>query len=210
MEKDMRLRNSQILGCLCAVIALSFAANVSAQNLLVNPDFETGDLTGWQVFGNDASASVTVQSPDNGPSGPGTHNAYLDNQAEARALLLKQSTAAGSAGPGTIVYSFDLKLDQADVGGVLFVNMFAEQAGGGVIGGSGLLGPFWPWNTWTTYSGSFVAPANTDFLTIQIEAVTGAAIGTNCRAHVDNVSLGPDETVAVESTTWSGIKAVYR
>ncbi|MBC8426484.1 hypothetical protein H8E07_20400 [bacterium] len=199
-------------GCILAVLALTLAGNVApalADNLLSNGDFETGDLTDWLVFGQDANANASVLSGDNGPSAPGTHNAFLDNQAETRALLLKQSTPAGSGIAGTTLYSFDLKLDQADVGGVLFVNIFAEVAGGGVIGGSGLMGPFWPWNDWVNYSGSFVAPANTDFLTIQIEAVTGANPDSNCRAHVDNVVLDQG-TVAAEEMNWSDIKALYR
>lgn len=197
---------------LLALLALTLVVGVGpvlADNLLSNADFETGDLTDWLVYGQSPASDIVVQSGDNGPAAPGTHNAFLDNQAEALALLLKQSTPAGSAIPGSVLYSFDLKLDQADVGGVLFVNIFAEQAGGGVIGGSGLMGPFWPWGAWTTYSGSFTAPANTDFLTIQIEAVTGANIGTSCRAHADNVVLDQG-TVATEQMSWSGIKALYR
>ena len=88
------------------------------------------------LFGQSPSSDVTIQSPDNGPSAPGTHNAFLDNQAQAIGLGLKQTTVPGSATEGEVNYSFDLKLDQADVGGVLFVEIFAEQSGAGVIGGS--------------------------------------------------------------------------
>ena len=38
-------------------------------------------------------------------------------------LNMKQTTAPGSVGAGTLNYSFDLKLDQADVGGVFFVEL---------------------------------------------------------------------------------------
>ena len=72
------------------------------------------------------------------------------------------------------------------------------------------MGPFWAWE-WTQFDGSFVAPANTDFLTIQFVATTGAAAGTNCVAHVDNVYLsqsGPP--VPAESVNWSDTKAMYR
>ncbi len=196
-----------VLGCALAVLAL--AGSALADNLLTNGDFETGDLTGWEVFGEDANATASVLSGDNGPSAPGTHNAFLDNQAEARALLLKQSTPAGSGIAGATLWSLDLLLDSADVGGVVFVNIFAEVEGGGVIGGSGLQGPFWAWNDWTPYGGSFVAPAGTDHLTIQIEAVTGAAMGTNCRVHVDNVVLDQG-TVGNEEMNWSRIKSLYR
>lgn len=208
----MKFGKSLVLCSMFAVLAIPLVLGVSdarADNLILNPDFESGDLSNWLVFGQSPSSDVVVETGDNGPSAPGTHNAFLDNQAEGLALLLKQSTEAGSGIAGQVLYSFDLKLDEAEVGGVLFVNIFAEQAGGGVIGGSGLLGPFWPWNAWTTYTGSFVAPANTDFLTIQIEAVTGAAIGTSCRAHVDNVSLDQG-TVAAEEMDWSDIKNLFR
>jgi len=198
-----------LASCAAALLVMAAVGTASAANLVENPGFETGDLTGWLVFGQSPSSDVTVQSGDNGPSEPGTHNAYMNNQAEALALVLKQSTPDGSAGPGTVFSSFDLKLDQADLGGVLFVNIFAEQAGGGVIGGSGLMGPFWPWNAWTNYNGSFEAPAGTDFLTIQFEAVTGATVGSNCIAHVDNVSLDQG-TTGTETSSWGGIKTLYR
>jgi len=193
---------------LCAVLSLALMGTALADNLVQNSDFETGDLTGWLVFGQTPLSDVTVVSGDNGPSAPGTNNAFMDNQAEALGLTLKYSTEAGSGIEGTVNYSYDLLLDQADAGGVLFVEIFAEQEGGGVIGSSGLQGPLWAWE-WTSYSGSFMAPAGTDFLTIQIMANTGAAVGSNCLAHVDNVVLDQG-TVAAEATTWSQVKALYR
>jgi hypothetical protein len=196
---------------LAVVMLASFGAvnNASAANILLNPGFETGDLNGWQVFGQSGASDVTAQAGDNGPSAPGTYNAFMDNQAEALGLVLKQSSVPGTAMPGEVTYSFDLKLDQADVGGVLFVQIFAEQSGVGIVGGSGLMGPFWPWGAWQTFTGSFVAPAGTDFLTIQFTATTGAAIGSNCIAHVDNVVLDQG-MVPVEESTWAGVKALYR
>ena len=147
------------------------------------------------------------QAGNNGPSMPGDHNAFMYNTAHAIGLTLKQSTAVGSAVPGDVFYSFDLKLDQADVGGVLFAEIFAEQSGVGIIGGSGLMGPFWAWE-WTNYEGSFVAPAGTDFLTIQFVAVTGAADGTSCIAHVDNVDVNQG-AVPAETTSFGAIKSLY-
>lgn len=199
--------------CFVATLAIStggLMASATAQNLLVNGDFETGDLTGWEVAGGNASAGVTVETPDNGPAFPGTNNAYLNNMGEAVGLTLKQVTAPGTAAPGLINYSFDLKLDQADAGGVLFVEIFAEAEGVGIIGGSGLMGPFWPWGEWETFGGGFIAPENTSFLTIQIMANTGATQGTNCLAHVDNVVLDLNGIVADETTSLDSIKALYR
>jgi len=206
----MKYCKSLIFCCVVAVLALPLVGSASAQNVLINGDFETGDLTGWVVAGGNAAATVTVQSPDNGPALPGMYNAFMENRGEALGLTLKQTTPPGSAQGGTVNYAFDLKLDQADVGGVVFAEVFAEQEGVGIVGGSGLQGPFWPWNAWQTFTGSFMAPATTDFLTIQIVAVTGAATGTNCVVHVDNVSLEGQGVVATEESTWSNVKALYR
>jgi len=201
-----------LLICSVALIALPLAGAVreaSAQNILTNPDFETGDLTGWTTFGLSASSTVVVQAGDNGPSLPGNNNAFMDNQAQAVGLGLKQTTAPGTAAGGGVEYSFDLKLDQADLGGVLFVEIFAEAEGVGIVGGSGLIGPLWPWE-WTTFTGSFVAPANTSFLTIQFVPTTGATVGSNCVVHVDNVVLEQPGVIPAEPTSWSDVNAQYR
>jgi len=197
------------LVCTLALLALPLAGDASAQNLLVNPDFETGDLTGWLVFGETPNSTATVESPDNGPSAPGMNNAFLENRAEALGLTLKQSTAPAALGAGTVAYSFDLKLGEAALGGVFFVEVFAEAAGGAVIAGSGVLGNYTPAD-WTTFSGTFAAPANTDFLTIQLSAITGANVGSLSAMHVDNVSLSHQGTVATESASWSATKALYQ
>jgi len=204
----MKSRHSMILATVFAVIAL--AGTATAQNILTNGDFETGDLSGWVVAGGNASATVTVEMGDNGPTLPGNNYAYLSNFGEAIGLTLKQTTAVGSISDGELTYGFDLKLDQADIGGVVFVEVFAEQSGVGIVGSSGLMGPFWPWNAWESYTGSFIAPVGADFATIQITAVTGAAVGTSCVLRADNVSLEQEGSVASDVTTWSQIKAQYR
>lgn len=205
----MKNCNRLILSAL-VILALPLMGIASAQNILVNPGFETGDLTGWTTSGGNASAGVTVQAGDNGPTLSGNNNAFMENLGEAIGLNLRQVTPVGSAGPGLVSYSFDLKLDQADAGGVVFVEIYAEQDGAGIVGGSGLMGPLWPWNNWTNYAGSFVAPAGTDFLSIRFEAATGAATGTSCVLHVDNVVLESEGAVPNDETSLSTIKALYR
>ncbi len=191
------------------LLVLAVAVSASADNIVLNPGFETGDLTDWQVFGESPSSSATVLSGDNGASAPGDYNCFIDNQAEANAVTLKQSTPVGTAIAGEVYYAFDCKLDQADAGGVMFIQMFAEQSGVGIVGVSPLIGPIWPWGEWLMFDGTWDAPAGTDFLTIEFRATTGATTGSNCVVHVDNVVM--DQGVSpVESATWSSIKAMYR
>ena len=175
-------------------------------NLIANWDFESGDLADWTVTSAEgAEVSITGL---NGPASTGEYSAYLNNDFLAFGLVLKQSTPIGSASAGNVDWSFDMLLDQADVGGVFFAEVFAEQYGTGILGGSGLQGPFWPWANWQTFSGSFEAPAGTDFLTIQFTATTGAATGSNCRAHIDNVFVSqgtvvvtPDDVPTIAAPT---------
>jgi len=193
-----------LAGSSCVLALASGVRPAAAANLLGNGDFETGSLAPWAgVGGVGANATVTVQSPDNGPSAPGTHTAFVDNRAEANGLTMAQTTALGSATAGTVFYSFDLKLGTAATGGVFFVEIFAQNAGGAVIGNAGLLGNYSPAN-WTTYSGSFVAPANTDHLTIQFEANTAAIVGSRSSMQVDNVDLHQAGSVGVPSNRAAG------
>lgn len=204
----MQLRSRLTTIIFVAVAALSVVGTASAQNVLVNGDFEFGDLTGWEVFGSATSAGVTVESPDNGPSQPGTNHAFMDNQQDGLGLTLKQTTLPATAGPGEVFYSFDLKLGEAELGGVFFVEIFAEQSGVGIVGGSGLLGNYTPAD-WTNFSGSFVAPAGTDFLSIQFSANTGANVGSVSSMRVDNVSLSQN-VVPVETSNLGELKSLYR
>lgn len=195
---------------LCLMGAVLTTTTVSAANLLTNGDFETGSLAPWAgVGGLGVNSTIVVQTPANGPALPGTHSAFLDNRAEANGLTMAQTTPNGTAVPGTVYYSFDLKLGTAQNGGVFFVEIFAQNAVGAVIGSAGLLGNYTPAN-WTTFSGTFVAPANTDHLTIQFEAPTGAVNGSVSSMSVDNVNLNQGALTSASNSTWGRIKGLYR
>lgn len=204
----MTMRKLFTVSCVGLLLAFSATAGFAA-NILANPGFETGDLTGWQVFGLSANSSVPVLATDNGPSGAGTHCAFMNNRAEALGLTLKQTTAPGTAAAGLVTWTFDLKLGEAALGGVFFVQIFAEQSGVGIVGTSGLLGNYAP-GGWTTYTGSFVAPAGTDFLSIQFMANTGANVGSVSTMYVDNVSLEQEGVVATEPFSFGGVKSLFR
>lgn len=192
---------------LVTALTLFLATGALAQNVLINGDFEAGDISGWEDFGNGSTATVTVESA-NGPSAPGMYAAYMSNYAEGFGLVLKQPTAVGSAAEGEVEFSFDIMVDPGP-GGVVFFEVFAEQEGVGIIGGSGLQGPFF--NTdWATISGSFMAPAGTDFLTAQFAANTGAFGGSYITAYVDNVVVEQPGVVATEAGSLDQVKALFR
>jgi hypothetical protein len=181
---------SKYIGSSIAVAALVFVAGqVSAANLVLNPGFETGDTTSWLVLGaSDGSAYVNAQA-GNGPSAPGSFDAYMYNVIPAANLALQQSTALGDANPGTVTYSFDLKVDSSLNGGVVFIHFWDINSTGGVIDqGPGLLGPYFN-SGWQTYTGSWVAPANVNHLEVEFDCTTGAAAGSAEAIEVDNVSL---------------------
>jgi len=199
-----------LAGSLCVLAVAADVSPVSAANLLTNGDFETGSLAPWAgVGGLGPNATITVQTPANGPTLPGLYSAFVNNMAEANGLTMAQTTANGTAVPGTVFYSFDLKLGTAMNGGVFFVEIFAQNSVGAVIGSAGLLGNYTP-AVWTHFSGSFVAPANTDHLTIQFEAPTGAVLGSVSSMSVDNVELHQDGPVPTSDSSWGRLKSLYR
>ena len=175
---------------LTSLAGLLIANSVFATNLILNSGFETGNTTGWSVLGaSDGSAYVNVLSPNNGPSAPGIYDAYMYNVIPAANLALQQSTALGSASPGLVNYSFDLKVDSSLNGGVVFIHLWDINSTGGVIDqGPGLLGPYFN-SGWTTITGSWTAPANVNHFEIEFDCTTGAASGSAEAIEVDNVSL---------------------
>jgi len=208
----MQVSKSLLVLCIFGLLALPLMGVASAQNLLPNGDFETGDLTGWETFSEGPNATITVVTPGNGPSFGGVHHAFLNNQQEALNLGFKASTPVGSAGPGTVYYFMDLLLEEVGVGGVAFVEIFAEEGpDGGVIGTSGLIAIGGPVGEWQIVQGNFEAPAGTSFLTFQFVAATGAVSGSTCLARVDNFYLGQaGPPVATEDMSMGSIKALFR
>ena len=182
-----------------------------AANLLLNPGFETGDFTSWLILGQGAGASSTVQS-GNGPSAPGLFSAFMTDTIPANNLALQQSTPVGSATPGLVQYSFDLLGNTSANGGVAFVHIWDINSTGGVIDqGPGLLGPFFPsTSSWTTYTGSFGAPANVNHFEIEFDCTTGAASGSAEAFYVDNVVLSQVPEPAALSMVAMGLFSLVR
>jgi hypothetical protein len=195
-------KNRQIVTIVTGLAGLLIANTALAQNLIQNPGFDTGDLTGWSPINVSSGATISVIPTGGNP----TDYAWLNNTTEAYNLALSQTTPDGSAvGAGiTINYSFDLLGGNQAAGGVDFIHIFDENASGGVISqGPGLLGPYFPSASgWTTYSGSFTTVAGSDHLYIEFDATTGANAGAADQMGIDNVILGP-VSATPEPTTLS-------
>ena len=203
-----------VCGLVCVLTLALAASRVSAANLITNPGYESGTLPPWTELYNypdgyavGTCCLITVESADNGPSAAGTRNVNLYVQYEtvgghrARTFLY-QKTANGTAVPGTVNYSFDLRDANPVSGGELRASIFSRNSADLDIGSPVGLGPFSRPHAsgWTTISGSFVAPAGTDHLVIQFEAYADipAAVAF---MHVDNVSLEQPVPVEVSGFT---------
>lgn len=187
----------KIITGLTALAGLLIGNTLLAQNLIQNPDFGTGDLTGWTPLNAGSGATITVLPTGGNP----TDYAWLDNSLEAYNLALSQATPDGSVvGAGIVVnYSFDLLGGNQAAGGVDFIHIFDEDSTGGVISqGPGLLGPYFPSTSgWTTYTGSFTTVAGSDHLYIEFDATTGANPGAMDQMGIDNVVLSVPEPASL-------------
>ncbi|HTS18808.1 MAG TPA: PEP-CTERM sorting domain-containing protein [Verrucomicrobiae bacterium] len=191
----MRRADKFFAGVVAAAALMFVAGQVFAANLVSNPGFDTGDLTGWSAGGVASGATITV-IPTGG--NPGDY-AWLNNTLEPSNLYLYQATAAGSAvGAGlTVSYSFDLLGGNQAAGGVDYIHIEDENASGGVIGQT-ILGPYFPSASgWTPYSGTYTTVANSDHMYVEFDASTGANAGSTDQMGVDNVVL----SVVPEPTT---------
>ncbi len=192
----MRITIKTIAG-LTSLAGLLIGNSVFAQNLIQNPGFGTGDLTGWTPLNATSGATINVLPTGGNP----TDYVWLNNSLEAYNLALSQTTPNGSVvGAGVLVnYSFDLLGGNQAAGGVDFIHIFDEAANGAVLSqGPGLLGPYFPPSaSWTTYTGSFTTVAGSDHLYIEFDATTGANSGAMDQMGIDNVIL----TAAPEPTT---------
>ena len=87
------------IAILTGLVGLVIGNSVLAQNLLLNPGFETGNTTDWSMFGQGTYASVAVLSGINGPSALGTYSAFMDNNIQANNLALQAEHSSGRRGP---------------------------------------------------------------------------------------------------------------
>lgn len=171
----------------------------TGENLCVNGDFETGDTTGWTSF---AEANNGTFTATNAQANGGTYSGLLKADVAAAGggasfpVVKQANLAAGSLTAGaSVTVSFDMYGSVAGDGGVVFVQIFSEQAGGGVSKEEFIVQPpDFPTSTWTNYSYTTTLGADvTAGVTLQFKADCGANANCVVEAYFDNVSLVVNE-----------------
>lgn len=161
--------------------------------LAINGGFESGDDTGWTLFENNGSFSVT-NVDNNGGTFSGSLVSDVDGGTGGASFpVLKQANIGiGTVLPNsTVVISFDLRGSLSGAGGVFFAEFFSELETEGVskteiLGG----GPLFPTDTWTTYTYTVTTGADVSGgVTLQLKTDCGPIAGCGVEAFLDNVSV---------------------
>jgi hypothetical protein len=163
-----------------------------AGDIAINGGFETGDLTGWTVFDNGGTISVSS------PGATGMYAGNLDASGPSNNPTLKQANlgAGGALTPGqAVTVSFDWKGTVAEgppVGAVFDVKLFSELSGGGVSQEDQILDvpDAFPAD-WTTVGPLTIniGPDVSGGVTLQFNAICGGAAECISDVFIDNVSI---------------------
>ena len=194
---------------LCAVLAGIMTRQAAAQTSVVNGDFETGDLTGWQAVGSQVPVIST-----NGHGGIYCADLMVTNvDAGAQKSELDQNTL--NAGGGSVNagehynFSFWAKNVSSGVSYVQQYNLEWLDGTGAIVGQLGFAGIPGSTGVWTQVTRTnLAAPAGAVTALVQIFGATGA-VGTSGYGEVliDDVSLtvaAPPVTNRVHSTIAQG------
>ncbi len=182
-----------IIVCVLCICLLSVAARA---NLLENGNFNTGDLSGWDVWVGDANNSISIL-PTGGPdSSPCVEMVAIVNTTPDD-LNISQSVDCSAGTEVGISFDFAMTANAGEVGwagggvGVTFWNSdWSSDVGYGwadVWDTGGAWTSFE--NTWIT-SGSWVAPTGTAHVTFRIGPWAGD--GGTVTYDVDNVVFTPE------------------
>ncbi|QSE97438.1 immunoglobulin-like domain-containing protein [Fulvivirga lutea] len=159
---------------------------LTAQDLAVNGDFETGDNTGWTVSELGGTFAVTTEQAQ-----AGTFSGKL-SAGQAQEVLIKQANLSDvSVTPNTsVTITFDMYGTLTGAGGVVFPELFSELSGGGTSKSEILSGgPIFPTETWTSYSyTTTTGPDVSGGITLQLKAGCGSDPCT-VDAYFDNVTI---------------------
>lgn len=160
-----------------------------AQGLILNPDFSTGDLTGWTTSGVTSGATITVNLTGGNPA----DYALFDNTALNNELILSQATAAGSVvGAGfTVNFSFDtISSGAPSAGASQSFSIIDEDSSNNALATSKINIP--SARGWTTYTGSITTVTGSDHLFVEFISDTTATSGSLDHFGIDNVVVVPE------------------
>lgn len=151
---------------------------------VVNGDFETGDLTGWDVFEN--GGTIT---PDNTENNGGSWSVHIVAGPGNNPVIKQSFLFPGTVMPGdTVDVSFDMK-GTAAAGGVIFPELISESTTG-AASGELLETIAAPMAGWTTYSYSPLAGADVSGgVTFQLAIVCGGDPTCSADVFIDNVTV---------------------
>lgn len=188
--------------------AMLFSATTQAapMDVAVNGGFETGDFSGWTQFPNGGIQSVVM--PGNGSTYAANLEVPVRTQMDPPVdnLIKNANLAAGQLTPGAAVtVTWDMKGELIGAGGVIFIELFSELAGGGTskaeIYTGGPLNPTADWSSyeWNTTLGPDVAGG----VTLQLKTSCGPVEGCGVNAYFDNITITTDVApVPLPAAAW--------
>jgi hypothetical protein len=208
----MKLRNSLVV--LLAAMFIMAATGAFAQNVLVNPSFESG-LSGWGAFGN--AYGETANPPQFVPrTGNGVVSMFGNwwGVFNVSGIFQEFPTTEGETwqlSASARHWSSDgMNADGVDDNWVVQKIAFFD-AGGAEIGGfeSRILDGTFAMDVWHDAAPvTGVAPAGT--VKVQALILYLQPLWDGGAAHIDDVSLVHVVPVKVQPTTWGSVKALYR
>ncbi len=185
-----------------SLMLCSAGAMASGVDIAVNGDVETGDFTGWDTFDNGGTVSISTDNPSGGVYSINLNGSGGPNNPVAK----NANIGVGVITPGAeVTISFDIR-GSATAGGVLFVELFSEIAGGGVsesqiLGGAPLF-PDADSSIWTNYSfTTTVGPDVSGGISVQFAAICGADAGCVSNYYVDNLTVKA-AVIPVPAAVW--------
>lgn len=190
------------------VFAASLATSASAIELTTNGGFEAGDTSGWADFTLPAQTFVTTNDANSGGFA-----AVITNEVDGQPAVVKQANLGiGVVNPGdTVTIEFAAK-GMGTEGGVAFAEFFSEIDGGGVSASEILSGaPLALSNAWQTFSYTAVAgPDVSAGVTLQLNAVAAAIIGSTSVLYIDDVSVSVVPEPAALGLATAGLLVLRR
>jgi hypothetical protein len=188
------------------------AAQAVVQDIAINGGFETGSFNdgspnaSWQQFPN--GGIQTIVSPGNASTFAANLNVPIRSQMDPAVdnLIKNANLGAGLLTPGaSITVTWDMMGSLQGAGGVVFVELFSELAGGGTskaeiyTEGPIFPTPGWQSFSWTTTLGPDVAGG----VTLQLKSSCGPVEGCGVDAFFDNITISTDvAAVPVPAAVW--------